>query len=129
MGYYSEVKIAMRESDYIELLNRINYYTNKDMLSIFVKDICSTKTVINNGQKVVILYWDWVKWYPEFKEVQYIEEYLTELNDQCKPYKFVRIGEGSSDIEVLDSWGEDGDDCCDIIRAEVYTEIVEEYNE
>lgn len=129
MGYYSEVKIAMRESDYIELLNRINYYTNKDILSIFVKDMCSTKTVINNGQKVVILHWDWVKWYQEFKEVQYIEEYLTELNDQCKPYKFVRIGEGSSDIEVLDSWGEDEDDCCDIIRPEVYTKIVEEYNE
>lgn len=129
MGYYSEVKIAMRESDYIELLNRINYYTNKDMLSIFIKDMCSTKTVTNNGQKVVILYWDWVKWYQEFKEVQYVEEYIAELNDKCKPYKFVRIGEDSSDIEVLDSWGEDGDDCCDIIRAEVYTEIVEEYNE
>ena len=129
MGYYSEVKIAMRESDYIELLNRINYYTNKDVLSIFVKDMCSTKTVINNGQKVAILHWDWIKWYQEFKEVQYIEEYIAELNEQCKPYKFVRIGEDSSDIEVLDSWGEDGDDCCDIIRAEVYTEIVEEYNE
>ena len=60
---------------------------------------------------------------------QYVEEYIAELNDKCKPYKFVRIGEDSSDIEVLDSWGEDGDDCCDIIRAEVYTEIVEEYNE
>ena len=107
MGYYSEVKIAMRESDYIELLNRVNYYTNKDMLSIFIKDMCSTKTVINNGQKVVILHWDWVKWYQEFKEVQYIEEYIAELNDQCKPYKFVRIGEDSSDIEVLDSWGEE----------------------
>lgn len=129
MGYYSEVKIAMRESDYIELLNRVNYYTNKDVLSIFVKDMCSTKTVTNNGQKVVILHWDWVKWYQEFKEVQYIEEYIAELNEQCKPYKFVRIGEDSSDIEVLDSWGEDEDDCCDIIRAEVYTEIVEEYNE
>lgn len=129
MGYYSEVKIAMRESDYIELLNRINYYTYKDTLSIFLKDMCSTKTVINNGQKVAILHWDWVKWYQEFKEVQYIEEYIAELNDQRKPYKFVRIGEDSSDIEVLESWGEDEDDCCDIIRAEVYTEIVEEYNE
>ena len=129
MGYYSEVKIAMRESDYIELLNRVDYYTNKDSLSIFVKDMCSAKTVVNNGQKVVILHWDWVKWYQEFKEVQYIEDYLAELSEQCKPYKFVRIGEESNDIEVLDSWGEDGDDCCDIIRAEVYVEIVEEYNE
>ena len=129
MGYCSEVKIAMRESDYIELLNRVDYYTNKDSLSIFVKDMCSAKTVVNNGQKVVILHWDWVKWYQEFKEVQYIEDYLAELSEQCKPYKFVRIGEESSDIEVSDSWGEEGDDCCDIIRADVYVEIVEEYNE
>ena len=129
MGYYSEVKIAMRESDYIELLNRINYYTNKDILNIFVKDMCLAKTVVNNGQRIAILHWGWVKWYPEFKEVQYVEEYLAELNEQCKPYKFVRIGEDSSDIEVLDNWGEDEDDCCDIIRAEVYVEIVEEYNE
>lgn len=128
MGYYSEVKIAMRESDYIELLNRINYYTNKDSLSIFVKDMCSAKTVVNNGQKVAILHWDWVKWYQEFKEVQYVEDYLAELTEQCKPYKFVRIGEESGDIEVSDGWG-DGDDCCDIIRADVYVEIVEEYNE
>lgn len=127
MGYYSEVKIAMRESDYIELLNRVDYYTNKDSLSIFVKDMCSAKTVVNNGQKVVILHWDWVKWYQEFKEVQYIEEYLAELNEQYKPYKFVRIGEESNDIEVLDSYGIDGDDCCDIIRPHICSEIAEDF--
>ena len=125
MGYRSEVKIAMKLSDYEEMINRLEYYTNKDSIKYFI-EMCSVKNVISEGEKVVILYWDWIKWYPEYKEVEYIENYLTELAEQSKPYKFVRIGEESTDIEVKDSWGEDGDNCCDIIRAEVYTEIVED---
>ena len=64
MGYYSEVKIAMRESDYIELLNRVDYYTNKDSLNIFVKDMCSAKTVVNNGQKAFHCHNPCVPFYP-----------------------------------------------------------------
>ncbi len=125
MGYRSEVKIAMKLSDYEEMMARLDYYTNKEEIECFMS-MSEVRNVISEGQKVVIIHWDWVKWYTEYKEVQYIEEYLGELSANLKPYKFVRIGEESTDVEVSDSWGEDGDDCCDIIRAEVYAEIVED---
>ena len=125
MGYRSEVKIAMRESDYEEMIARIDYYTNKEILKYFM-ELSTVRRVTNEEQKIVIIHWDWVKWDTYLKEVQYVEEYLGELSANLKPYKFVRIGEECSDIEVADSWGENGDDCCDIIRAEVYTEIVED---
>ena len=126
MGYCSEVKIVMKDSEYQEMKARIDYYKNKEELKRFLK-MAKEKFHIIDGVTLAVLHWDWVKWDSFYnKEVKYIEDYLRELDEQGKPFKMVRIGEEINDIEILDSWGIDGDNCCDIIRAEVYTEIVED---
>lgn len=124
MGYRSEVKIAMKKGDYEELKARLDYYANKEEISYILQSgVCKVKKKSNG---VVVLYWDWIKWYPEYEEIQFIENYLAELSEQGKPYKFVRVGEDPDDVEVSESWGEDEDDCCDIIRPQVYVEIEED---
>ena len=37
MGYYSEVKIVMKNSEYQEMKARIDYYKNKEELKRFFK--------------------------------------------------------------------------------------------
>lgn len=130
MGYYSEVKIVMKESDYQEMKARVDYYTNKEDLQYFLEMATEKYHTLDKDTRLAIVHWDWVKWDAYYnKEVEFIYNYLRELNEQGKPYKMVRIGGDVDDIEILDSWGIDGDNCCDIIRAEVYAEIVEDFEE
>lgn len=127
MGYYSEVKIVMKDNDFKEMKARIDYYKNKEELKRFFK-LSKEKFHFIDGKWLAVSYWDWVKWNPAYnKEVRYIEDYLRELHEQGKPFKMVRIGEDVGDIEILDSYGIDGDDCCDIIRPHICSEIAEDF--
>lgn len=120
MSYYSDVAIAMKETDYEEMIARLEYIND---LNESQKSFINDYPTIHRGDEVVVLSYDFVKWYEDFKEVQYIMDYLVELHEKGKPYKFVRMGEETSDIEIKESYGENGDDSCNIITPEVYTEI------
>lgn len=123
----SEVKIVMKNSDYQEMKARIDYYKNKEELKRFFK-IAKEKFHIIDGVTLAVVHWDWVKWDAYHnKEAEFIYNYLRELNEQGKPYKMVRIGEEINDIEIIDSWGINGDDCCDIIRPHICSEIAEDF--
>ncbi|MGN0992946.1 MAG: hypothetical protein ACI4PE_03405 [Bacilli bacterium] len=112
MGYRSEVAIAMKKSDYEELVERAKINNRQDVI-----DLIDYGEVRNPSDNVVILYWDWVKWYQDNEDVQYIENYLIEIQENGKPYSFVRLGEELSDIEERKVFGESGDDySCDIIH-------------
>jgi hypothetical protein len=99
MGYRSEVAIAMRKEDY-ELLKEFDK-ENKNLIELL--EMADKKEY--NG--AISLKWEWLKWYPEFSEVQAIEEFLCKLSDEDKPYKFIRIGEEYDDIETENNWGDE----------------------
>ena len=99
MSYRSEVAIAMRKEDY-ELLKKFDE-SNQDLL-----DLLKVAT-IREKEDATSLYWDWLKWYDSFSEVQAIEEFLGKLSDEDKPYKFIRIGEEWDDIEREENWGDE----------------------
>ena len=99
MSYRSEVAIAMRKEDY-ELLKGFDE-GNQNLL-----DLLKVATV-REKEDAISLYWDWLKWYDSFSEVQAIEEFLGRLSDEDKPYKFIRIGEEWDDIEREENWGDE----------------------
>jgi CRISPR/Cas system endoribonuclease Cas6 (RAMP superfamily) len=41
--------------------------------------------------------WDWVKWYPSHNDINFIENFITDLDE----VHFVRIGEEKTDIEEI----------------------------
>ena len=45
------------------------------------------------SEEYITLYWEWVKWYEEFEEVQFFENFYQNLDH----YKFIRIGEDNED--------------------------------
>ena len=99
MGYRSDVAITMRKEDY-ELLKEFDK-ENKNLI-----DLLESAT-IREKAGAVSLYWEWLKWYDSFSEVEAIEEFLGKLSDEDKPYKFIRIGEEWDDIEREENWGDE----------------------
>jgi hypothetical protein len=116
MGYRSQVKIALKKVDYEELEGRIELTGDSDIKSLF------NYANIETGEDVVVIEFDWVKWYPEYKDVQYIDNYLAELEENGKPYKIIRVGEDQGDVEIQYSLGENDDYSCDD-AIYVYTDI------
>lgn len=121
MGYYSEIGVCIKKNDFEELEARAKVLNNKELT--YLLSHIDRKIEITSDEAIVIQ-WYSLKWYPDFKEVQFIMNYLTELEETGKPYAYVRIGEGQNDIEEQYSRGETGEDySCDHLYAKTYLEI------
>ena len=90
MGYRSDVAIALYKKDYDKLINRVKMNKNQDLHNL----INNASLFESKGGNVKILTWDWTKWYNEFEEIQWIENFINNCNSA-----FVRIGEDFEDIE------------------------------
>ena len=92
MGYRSDIEIVCRESAYKELseMEEINFFRPGALFE--------PKTKL---YRIII---EWVKWYPEYEEVQKIERKLDELSLKAETnpefeFVFARMGEDDSDYE------------------------------
>ena len=101
MGYRSEVGVAVKTPDYEKFMKG-----NSD-----IKDLLSYADIRSNGS-VVIIYWDWIKWYPEYDDISKFESVLNCIDDNGHPYTFVRIGEDYDDID-FHTHGGDNDEYLD----------------
>lgn len=113
MGYRSDLKIALRKQEYGELKNEIDKLAVEKSIGDYeqVKHLMDYAT-IEESEKVVVIGLEDVKWYYEFSEVQFMKDFLYQLDEQGKPYKFVRIGEHVDDISVDWSAGNEDDYSC-----------------
>jgi len=108
MGYYSEVSLTIRNSDFCLLVEKSHSKNAYEFLK--EAEIFQTK-------KYTTLYWNWVKWYMHLPEIQLVEDFM-----QDKPHYFHRLGEDDSDYEYSENIGVYGDedyemsDCACIIR-------------
>ena len=89
----------MRKEDF-ELLKEFDK-ENKNLMELL--EVAEVK----ESWGVVVIKWNSLKWYPEFAEVQAIEEFLGKLSDEDKPYRFIRIGEDVDDTEVEYNYGDE----------------------
>lgn len=91
MGYRSEVGIALYTKDYKTMIKRAKELKkNKEPYEL----IKNADKYSADNRKITILYFSDVKWYIDFKEVQWIENFIKKVQSV-----FIRIGEELDDNE------------------------------
>ena len=92
MGYRSDVALCLKKEDF-EILKVKSAELEYDIVE-------SASTVrFDDKDNVVVISWTWIKWYEEFEEIALVNDFLDELDEQEKPYSFIRLGEESEDNE------------------------------
>ena len=86
MGYRSDVSLTIEKPDFDKLLEQVQSSNDN------IKWMFNTAKKLIHGQ-LVTLYWEWVKWYEEFEEIEFFETFYKNLDH----YKFIRIGENAED--------------------------------
>jgi hypothetical protein len=120
MGYCSEVALAFSaemEKEFLKKLKKQNPEVQRgiDGADFYTKDGCTLRV------------WQMVKWYTDFPEVQFIEDFINSLDDDgdeavAEQYRFLRIGENLDDIE-------DRGCLCPSFTLYITTKIVTDVNE
>ena len=94
MGYYSDVVLVLSA----HATAKISTYTKRTP-----KNNTNTR-LINHPKKHLVdssgaelFYWNSVKWYEDFPEVQWIEKFINYLKQE--EYLFIRVGEFIDDVE------------------------------
>lgn len=99
MGYRSEVHIAMTKTRFRDMIPQA---PNEDIRDYILSSIRE----YNGNSYMVELCFEYVKWYPDYEEVAFIDKFLSETEDG---YAFCRIGEDSEDNELHSDEGTYGD--------------------
>lgn len=101
MGYRSQVVIAMNKAAF----RRLDPIINTEAKDLFEDhDECFTS---KNGD--IIIVWQWIKWYPSYKDVASVEAFVDDICSNSEDYiddpqvSFLRIGEDDGDIERKNS--------------------------
>lgn len=105
MGYYSDVYIAVKKKDYIDLLERIN--SDKFKFIINDEEKCENiRNLINHAKitekcfsnpEYIEMYLEHIKWFVSFVEVDFINKWLEEIED----YDIVTIGDEFDDVRII----------------------------
>ena len=128
MGYRSEVHIGVAFSNEADL---------KEVLAVYainpqVQKYNLLKEWERKEDNILYYHGDYVKWYESYEDVQGTEHMLAladtfkEERDMPIAYRFVRVGEGTEDIEERDDSDDDGvliEKLWDSIRVTVKVEV------
>ena len=133
MGYRSEVAISMFRKDFDRMVKEKGEDI-KDLLN-YAEHICLHKCESNPDKDVVVVKWDWIKWYEEYTDIaaviNFLNEYDEETDEPLVPHIFVRLGEDPEDQEYEEQcdWENNDYDYLDKIRPIHYieTELDDEY--
>ena len=90
MGYRSDVGIALYTKDFNTMIKRVKALKDKSIYEL----INDADKYTADEDKVTILYFSDVKWYTDFKGVQWIEHFIKKVQSV-----FIRIGEELDDNE------------------------------
>ena len=100
MGYRSDVVLAVNKEIMPEFLAYLA--TNDEAKRLVFSDHCE----LNQDYEVeghLLVTWSGIKWYDGYPDVDVIEKFTCELDedtDKSEMFRFVRVGEEYEDIEV-----------------------------
>lgn len=100
MGYCSEVAFACSYEDYLSL----NEQLKEKGFDLFE---CTSDmgTFEYTGKPWIWLRWDYLKWYPDYGDIQILVKYMKNFDNK---YQFMRLGEDYEDSpEVINTMGEE----------------------
>jgi len=94
MGYRSDVALAMKEEKFKDLL-------------LSIKDDKTAVELLTGCQKHekdgwILLFYDSVKWYDDYKEVKVINDFISELDED--DYSYHIMGEEPDDYTQKGTW-------------------------
>ncbi len=111
MGYYSEIGLCLNNTAHEKMLAELK--KQDETIQAEVQELLNSaeKYQANDSeeQESTLYHWSWIKWYSQFPEVKFMENFiaaLTDDDDDPLQYRFVRIGEEYEDIEVHGSYYE-----------------------
>ena len=104
MGYYSEVGLALTAKGQEKLTSALAAETDDavrhDVTSLLQH--ADRQYGIPGGEHA--WYWSWLKWYPDFREVAWLETLLHTLEQE--DWYFIRIGEDRDDCTVAGGYAD-----------------------
>ncbi len=111
MGYYSEIGLCLNNTAHEKMLAELK--KQDETIQAEVHDLLAAAqkyvAIQGNDHEATLYHWSWIKWYSQFPEVKFMEDFiatLTDDDDAPLQYRFVRIGEEYEDIEVHGSYYE-----------------------
>ena len=98
MGYYSDVSIAITESQYYRF--RISYISSlqKEIADDVLRILNSADILLKTDENVVLLSWECIKWNIGDPIIRIIEKELLTSKEEDDFYEFLYIGEEDQDI-------------------------------
>lgn len=99
MGYRSKAALCLTAEGEQRLQKKLSEVEKTTSTDYFTtgKSFTENFAVRKDADGAVLRHWDWYKWYSEFPEIQFITEFMNELD--YSDYYFCRIGENIDDIE------------------------------
>ena len=100
MGYRSDVVLAVNKEIMPEFLAYLA--TNDEAKRMVFSDHCELNQDYE-GEGHLLVAWTGIKWYEGFPDVDVIEKFTCEMDedtDNSEMFRFVRVGEEYEDIEV-----------------------------
>lgn len=94
MGYYSDVALVLSAHG-IAKLSTYTKGTPKNNTNIRLINHPDKHLVDSSGAE--LFYWNSVKWYEDFPEVQWIETFINSMKQE--EYLLIRVGEFIDDVE------------------------------
>lgn len=102
MGYYSDVALCLTRAGAAQLATAIEARvgsTTENFASIAIKDLIGGEPAHKDAATgAVAFFWSGTKWYADFEEVAFVENFMADL--EYEDYYFIRVGEDYDDIEV-----------------------------
>jgi len=104
MGYYSDIRILIEESEFYRLSSKLQEYYESvkdkaiyDLIqNLVIKQVRTGITLDESKEEIRYIYFGWndLKWYGRFRDVEIVEDFLLELDE----YHYIRMGETPTDI-------------------------------
>ena len=99
MGYFSEVVFACSYEDYLSL----NEQLKEKGFDLFERTSDMGRFEYE-GKPWIWLRWDYLKWYPDYDDVQILVKYMKNFDNK---YQFMRLGEDYEDSpEIINTMDE-----------------------
>ncbi len=111
MGYYSEVGLCLNKAAHDRMLAELMQQDKATQAEVQELLMHAQRYVANKGkdEEAILYHWSWIKWYSQFPEVKFIEDFIGNLSDDDdapEQYRFVSIGEELEDITAHGSYHE-----------------------
>jgi hypothetical protein len=118
MGYRSDVGLCLDATAEKSLAEALRTLEGQNEHAGIIRELfTNAEQKRDTDSGAVAYYWEWLKWYPEYPDVAFVESFLKSLKENS--YLFIRVGESEDDTEYQGSFWENPLGMC-LVRGIVF---------